>query len=102
MRVSASEKQRERSMSEADAVLAERDGPVTIASINRPHCRNTVEGETARKHSPTGHVARAHGMPPLREGRKGAGSVSLGTPANLSGYERKQKLPRFESSVRKF
>jgi enoyl-CoA hydratase len=40
---------RERSMSEADAVLVERDGPVTIVSINRPHCRNAVDGLTARK-----------------------------------------------------
>lgn len=36
-------------MSEADAVLIERDGPVTIISINRPHCRNAVDGATARK-----------------------------------------------------
>ncbi len=36
-------------MSEADAVLVERDGPVTIVSINRPHCRNAVDGATARK-----------------------------------------------------
>src|ERR1700749_4418448 len=36
-------------MSEADAVLIERDGPVTIVSINRPHCRNAVDGATARK-----------------------------------------------------
>jgi enoyl-CoA hydratase len=27
----------------------ERDGPVTIVSINRPHCRNAVDGWTARK-----------------------------------------------------
>src|SRR5438309_11278610 len=40
---------RERTMSEADAVLIERDGPVTIVSINRPHCRNAVDGATARK-----------------------------------------------------
>jgi enoyl-CoA hydratase len=40
---------RERNMSEADAVLVERDGPVTIVSINRPHCRNAVDGLTARK-----------------------------------------------------
>src|SRR4051795_11399739 len=32
-----------------DAVLVERDGPVTIVSINRPHCRNAVDGATARK-----------------------------------------------------
>src|ERR1700756_5736332 len=36
-------------MPEADAVLVERDGPVTIVSINRPHCRNAVDGATARK-----------------------------------------------------
>jgi len=30
-------------------VLIERDGPVTIVSINRPHCRNAVDGATARK-----------------------------------------------------
>jgi len=36
-------------MSEPDAVLAEHDGPVTIVSINRPHCRNAVDGATARK-----------------------------------------------------
>src|SRR3978361_1504531 len=36
-------------MTEADAVLVERDGPVTIVSINRPHCRNAVDGATARK-----------------------------------------------------
>ena len=36
-------------MSEPDAVLVERDGPVTIVSINRPHCRNAVDGLTARK-----------------------------------------------------
>ena len=36
-------------MSEADAVLVERDGPVTIISINRPHCRNAVDGATARR-----------------------------------------------------
>ena len=36
-------------MSEPDAVLVERDGPVTIVSINRPHCRNAVDGGTARK-----------------------------------------------------
>jgi enoyl-CoA hydratase len=32
-----------------DTVLVERDGPVTIVSINRPHCRNAVDGATARK-----------------------------------------------------
>jgi enoyl-CoA hydratase len=36
-------------MSEPDAVRVERDGPVTIISINRPHCRNAVDGATARK-----------------------------------------------------
>ncbi len=36
-------------MTEADAVLVERDGPVTVVSINRPHCRNAVDGATARK-----------------------------------------------------
>src|SRR6202167_4566078 len=36
-------------MTDADAVLIERDGPVTIVSINRPHCRNAVDGATARK-----------------------------------------------------
>jgi enoyl-CoA hydratase len=35
-------------MSEADAVLVERDGPITIVSINRPQCRNAVDGATAR------------------------------------------------------
>jgi enoyl-CoA hydratase len=36
-------------MPETDTVLVERDGPVTIVSINRPHCRNAVDGATARK-----------------------------------------------------
>src|SRR5258707_14940304 len=36
-------------MTETDAVLVERDGPVTIVSINRPHCRHAVDGATARK-----------------------------------------------------
>ena len=36
-------------MTEANAVLVERDGPITIISINRPHCRNAVDGATARK-----------------------------------------------------
>jgi enoyl-CoA hydratase len=36
-------------MSEADSVIIERDGPVTIVSINRPHCRNAVDGATARR-----------------------------------------------------
>src|SRR6202521_4120609 len=40
---------RERAMTDADTVLVERDGPVTIVSINRPHCRNAVDGATARK-----------------------------------------------------
>ena len=35
-------------MSEPDAVLIERDGPVTIVSINRPHCRNAVDGDRAQ------------------------------------------------------
>ena len=36
-------------MTETDTVLVERDGPVTVVSINRPHCRNAVDGATARK-----------------------------------------------------
>jgi enoyl-CoA hydratase len=32
-----------------DTVLIERDGSITIVSINRPHCRNAVDGLTARK-----------------------------------------------------
>lgn len=36
-------------MPDTDTVLVERDGPVTIVSINRPHCRNAVDGATARK-----------------------------------------------------
>src|SRR3954451_2879018 len=36
-------------MTDADTVLVERDGAVTIVSINRPHCRNAVDGATARK-----------------------------------------------------
>ena len=36
-------------MTETDTVLIERDGPVTIVSINRPHHRNAVDGATARK-----------------------------------------------------
>jgi enoyl-CoA hydratase len=36
-------------MSEADSVLVERDGPITVVSINRPHCRNAVDGMTARR-----------------------------------------------------
>src|SRR5258708_8878465 len=40
---------REPAMTDADTVLVERDGPVTIVSINRPHCRNALDGATARK-----------------------------------------------------
>jgi enoyl-CoA hydratase len=36
-------------MSDTDSILIERDGPVTIVSINRPYCRNAVDGATARK-----------------------------------------------------
>ena len=36
-------------MADTDTVLVERDGPVTIVSINRPHCHNAVDGATARK-----------------------------------------------------
>jgi len=36
-------------MSEADSVLVDREGAVTIISINRPHRRNAVDGATARK-----------------------------------------------------
>src|SRR5437764_13335495 len=36
-------------MTDADSVLIEREGRVTIVSINRPHCRNAVDGATARK-----------------------------------------------------
>src|SRR6202162_5857822 len=36
-------------MTETETVLVERDGPITIVSINRPHCRNAVDGATARK-----------------------------------------------------
>ena len=36
-------------MIEANSVLVERDGPITIVSINRPHCRNAVDGATARE-----------------------------------------------------
>ena len=36
-------------MSDTNTVLVERDGPVTVVSINRPHCRNAVDGATARK-----------------------------------------------------
>ena len=34
-------------MSEQNSVLVDREGPVTIVSINRPHCRNAVDGATA-------------------------------------------------------
>src|SRR6059058_4812630 len=36
-------------MSEENSVLVDREGAVTIVSINRPHCRNAVDGATARK-----------------------------------------------------
>src|SRR3979490_3229025 len=36
-------------MTDADTVLVARDGRVPIVSINRPHCRNAVDGATARK-----------------------------------------------------
>src|SRR4051795_7051407 len=36
-------------MPDTNTVLVERDGPVTIVSLNRPHCRNAVDGLTARK-----------------------------------------------------
>lgn len=36
-------------MTDSDTVLVERDGPVTIISINRPERRNAVDGLTARK-----------------------------------------------------
>src|SRR4051812_43254884 len=36
-------------MPDTDTVLVERDGPVTIVSINRPERRNAVDGATARK-----------------------------------------------------
>src|SRR3982074_3640397 len=36
-------------MTDTDTVLVEHDGPVTIVSINRSHCRNAVDGATARK-----------------------------------------------------
>src|ERR1044072_3608851 len=35
-------------MSDQPLVLVERDGPVTIISINRPERRNAVNGATAR------------------------------------------------------
>jgi enoyl-CoA hydratase len=39
----------ERFMPSHDTVLIERDGPVTIVSINRPERRNAVDGATAKK-----------------------------------------------------
>lgn len=36
-------------MSEENSVLVDREGAVTIISINRPHVRNAVDGATARK-----------------------------------------------------
>src|SRR5919205_2726207 len=36
-------------MSAENSVLVDREGAVTIISINRPHCRNAVDGATARK-----------------------------------------------------
>src|SRR3954451_7065000 len=36
-------------MTDTDAILVEHDGPITVVSINRPHCRNAVDGLTARK-----------------------------------------------------
>jgi enoyl-CoA hydratase len=36
-------------MADNDTILVERDGPVTIVSINRPERRNAVDGWTARK-----------------------------------------------------
>lgn len=36
-------------MTDSDTILVERDGPVTIVSINRPHRRNAVDGATARR-----------------------------------------------------
>ncbi len=36
-------------MTDSDTVLVERDGPVTIVSINRPERRNAVDGRTAQK-----------------------------------------------------
>jgi hypothetical protein len=35
-------------MTETDSVLVERDGPVTIVSIHRPHCRNAFDGICVR------------------------------------------------------
>ena len=36
-------------MTQAETVLIARDGPVTIVSINRPQCRNAVDGATAKR-----------------------------------------------------
>src|SRR4051794_22799886 len=36
-------------MADTDTILVERDGPVTIVSIDRPERRNAVDGATARK-----------------------------------------------------
>lgn len=36
-------------MTDSNTVLVERDGPVTIVSINRPERRNAVDGATARR-----------------------------------------------------
>src|SRR5436305_7550325 len=36
-------------MPDTDTILVERDGPVTIVTINRPERRNAVDGATARK-----------------------------------------------------
>ena len=36
-------------MTDTDMLLIERDGPVTIVSINRPERKNAVDGATARK-----------------------------------------------------
>jgi len=36
-------------MTDSDTVLVEREGPVTIVTINRPERRNAVDGLTARK-----------------------------------------------------
>jgi enoyl-CoA hydratase len=36
-------------MPDSDTVSVERDGPVTIVTINRPERRNAVDGATARK-----------------------------------------------------
>ena len=36
-------------MSDENSVLVEREGAVTVVTINRPHVRNAVDGATARK-----------------------------------------------------